>query len=150
VIRRLLFLFAGCAAFWLLTALPARMLGGGDAAVAYAGTAMLLCFVPAALALAWASWAMTQDSQQQLLVVVGGGGVRMFFVLLAGLLLTQYVPFFQERFAVFLCWLLAAYLFTLALEIALILASRSRSSSGVESKGVEAKESALDEPALKR
>jgi hypothetical protein len=135
VIRRLLILFAGCLAFWLLTALPARMLGGGDTAVAYAGTAMLLCFVPAALTLAWATWAMSQDAQQQLLLVVGGGGVRMFFVLVAGLVLTQFVPFYQEQ-AGFLFWLLAAYLFTLTMEIVLMLASRSLAADG---KGVESK-----------
>jgi hypothetical protein len=122
--RLVLFLFAGCAAFWLLTALPARMLGGGDAAVACSGTAMLLCFVPAALTLAWATWALKRDPQQQLLVVIGGGGVRMFFVLVAGLLLTQTVPFYGERSREFLFWLLAAYLFTLALEIVLMLAGR--------------------------
>lgn len=131
--RRLLYLFAGCAAFWVLTALPARWLGGGDAAVVDCGTAMLLCLVPATLTLAWASWALSQDGQQQLLVVVGGGGVRMFFVLAAGLLLTQLVPFYQERFVAFLLWLGAAYLFTLALEIGLILAGRP-ATGGVETK----------------
>jgi hypothetical protein len=135
VSRRLLLLFAGCAAFWLLAALPARHFGGGDLAVAYSGTALLLCFVPAALTLAWAAWAMRQDAQQQLLLVIGGGGVRMFFVLLAGLLLTQYVPFYREQTA-FLFWLLAAYLFTLALEVALLLAARSSAAGG---KGVESK-----------
>jgi len=129
-----LLLFAGCAAFWLLTALPARMLGGGDTAVVYAGTAMLLCFVPAALTLAWATWGLTQDSQQQLLVVVGGGGVRMFFVLLMGLLLVLSVPYFQEHPASFLLWLAVAYLFTLALEMALLLVGRS---NGTDNKGVE-------------
>ena len=133
--RRLLLLFAGSAAFWLLTALPARQLGGGDEAVAYSGTATLLCFVPAALTLAWAGWSLSQDSQQQLLLVVGGGGVRMFFVLVMGLLLTQYVPFYQERPG-FLFWLLAAYLFTLALEIVLMLAIRN---GAVDGKGVESK-----------
>jgi hypothetical protein len=121
--RRIVYLFAGCAAFWLVVALPARHLGGGDTAVAYSGTAMLLCFLPAALTLAWATWAMAQDGQQQLVLVVGGGGVRMFFVLVAGVLLSLYVPFFQERPG-FLVWLLVAYLFTLALEIALMLAGR--------------------------
>jgi hypothetical protein len=140
VIQRLLYLFAGCAAFWLLTGLPARMLGGGEATVACSGTAMLLCFVPAALTLAWAGWAIHQDAQQLLLLVVGGGGVRMFFVLLAGLLLTSYVPFYQERAGEFLFWLLAAYLFTLALEMVLILAGRSKP-RGVQAKTVAAEQS---------
>ena len=131
--RRLLYLFAGCAAFWLLTALPARWLGGGDAAVACAGSAMLLCLVPAALTLAWASWALKQDGQQQLLVVVGGAGVRMFFALTAGLVLTQVVTFFQEQAVPFLLWLGAAYLFTLALEVGLILSGRP-APSGAQSK----------------
>lgn len=134
--RRLLLLFAGCAAFWLLTALPARLLGGGDRAVVYAGTALLLCFVPAALTLAWASWGLTQDAQQQLLAVLGSGGVRMFVVLLVGVFLSQYVPYYQERSSVFLLWLAVAYLFTLALEIAVLLAGRSKAADG---QGVESK-----------
>ena len=96
---------------------------------------MLLCFVPAALTLAWASWGLTQDSQQQLLVVMGGGGVRMFFVLTVGLLLSQYVPYFEERATVFLLWVAAAYLWTLTLEIVLLLVGRS----AADSKGVESK-----------
>jgi hypothetical protein len=131
--RRLLYLFAGCAAFWVLTALPARWLGGGDAAVACSGTAVLLCLVPAALTLAWASWALKQDGQQQPLVVVGGAGVRMFFVLAAGLVLTQMVPFYQEQAGPFLLWLGAAYLFTLALEVGLILSGRP-APSGAQSE----------------
>ncbi len=112
------------------------MLGGGDTALAYAGTAMLLCFVPAALTLTWALWGLTQDSQQQLLIVIGSGGVRMFVVLVTGLLLTQYVPYFQERSTVFLLWVAVAYLFTLTLEIALLVVGRSKVA---DSKGVESK-----------
>ncbi len=138
--RSVLYLFAGCAAFWLLTTLPARMLGGGNAAVACSGTAMLLCFGPAALTLAWATWALQRDAQKQLLLVIGGGGIRMFFVLVAGLLLTQMVPFYQERPREFLFWLLAAYLFTLALEIVLMLAGRA------SPRGVQAKTVAADQP----
>lgn len=115
--------------------MAARWLGDRETAVIYSGTAMLLCFVPAALTLAWATWAMKQDSQQQLMLVVGGGGARMFFVLLAGLLLTQYVPLYREQTG-FLFWLLAAYLFTLALEIGLMLAARS---TGADGKGIESR-----------
>jgi hypothetical protein len=137
--QRLLYLFAGCGAFWLLTALPGRMLGG-DAVMATSSTALLLCFVPAALTLTWALWAMQHEPQQQLLVVIGGGGVRMFFVLSAGLLLIQLVPFYQERASAFLLWLLAAYLFTLALEIVLLVAGRG------SPKGIQAKTMAANQP----
>lgn len=138
--QRVLYLLAGCATFWLLTALPARLLGGGDAAVAASGTALLLCLVPAVLTLAWATWVPQRDPQQQLLVVVGGGGVRMFFVLSAGLLLIELVPFYHERATGFLFWLLATYLFTLALEIMLMVAGRGNP------KGIQAKTVAADQP----
>ena len=121
---RLLLLIGGAGAFWLLTALPARHLGGGDLAVAYSGTAALLCLVPAVVTLAWAGWAFRRDPQQQLTVVLGGSGVRLFGVLLVALLLTQYVPLYQQ--GGFWTWLLINYLFVLALEMALVLGGRGR------------------------
>ena len=46
---------------------------------------------------------------------------------------TQVVPFFQEQAVPFLLWLGAAYLFTLALEVGLILSGRP-APSGAQSK----------------
>jgi hypothetical protein len=125
VSRRLSLLTGGCLAFWLLTALPARHLGGGDLAVVYAGTAVLLCLAPAVATLLWAGHAARHDPQQEVLVVLGSTGVRLFGVVLAAWLLHSLVPLYQEQGGFWL-WLLAAYLFTLALEVTLLVAGRPR------------------------
>jgi hypothetical protein len=123
VIRRLLFLIGGAAAFWLLVGLPARALGGGDRALIFSGAAVLLCLPPMAGALVWASWAQSQSPQDQLVAVVGGTGVRMIFVLAGALILALAVPYFQGQVA-FWIWLLVVYAAALALDVALILAGR--------------------------
>jgi hypothetical protein len=51
---------------------------------------------------------------------LGGTGVRMFFVLAGALLLYFLVPYFQNQ-KTFWMWVLISYLFTLALEMTLIL-----------------------------
>jgi hypothetical protein len=123
VIRRLLLLIGGSAAFWLLAGLPARALGGGDQALIFSGTAVLLCLPPMAAALVWIGWAQTQSSQDQLVAVVGGTGVRMIFVLAGALIRALAVPYFQGQVA-FWIWLLVVYAAALALDVALILAGR--------------------------
>jgi hypothetical protein len=125
---RPLLLIAGGLAFWLVTGLPARHLGGGDLAVLHSGTAVLLCLVPAAATLAWASRAARRDPQQELTVILGSTGVRLFGVLIVALLLYTQVPLYQGHEG-FWFWLLASYLFTLALEMTLLLGSRSREPS---------------------
>jgi len=132
--RRVLFLVSGSLLFWLLASLPFRMLAddrdAGDAAVVYAGTAVLLCLVPTSLTLLWSSHALKQAPEQQLTAVLGGTGLRIFGVLLAGFALFQWVPYFRE-YAGFLTWLLVSYLVTLALEMTLLLAGRPNGERGV-------------------
>jgi threonine/homoserine/homoserine lactone efflux protein len=123
VIRRLLFLVGGSAAFWLLVGLPARHLGGGDSAVVFLGTALLLSLVPGVVTLLWGEWALNQSADKQLILVLGGTGVRMAFVLLAGWILFLWVPYYQRQNS-FLVWLIVGYLFTLALDVTLLLAGR--------------------------
>ena len=84
VIRRLLFLVGGCAAFWLLVGLPARHLGGGDTAVVFLGTALLCAWCPPSSRSSGVSGHCSQTPDKQLMLVLGGTGVRMAFVLLAG------------------------------------------------------------------
>jgi hypothetical protein len=120
LIRRLLLLLSGSLAFWVLVGIPARLLGG-DAALAYSGTALLLCLVPAVVTLVWAGQALKGTVDQQLLLVLGGTGVRLFTVLGAAWLLDAWVPYYR-LYAGFWLWVLVAYLFTLALEITLLLA----------------------------
>ena len=123
MIRRLMFLVGGCAAFWLLVGLPARHLGGGDPAVVFVGTGLLLCLLPAAATLVWGERALRQSPDRQLILVLGGTGVRMAFVLLAGWTLYRWVPYYHQQSG-FLIWLLVCYLFTLALDVTLLLAGR--------------------------
>jgi hypothetical protein len=128
VTRRVLILVGGVAAFWLLLALPARHLGGGDEAVLQSGLAALLCLVPATAVLLWADWAFRQNPEQQMYAVLGGGGVRMFFVLSAGLVLGEVVGWFRGQVS-FWAWLVLFYLFTLALEIGLMLKAGPKKST---------------------
>ncbi|GEM_PF-2373711 len=123
MIRRMLVLFGGCAAFWLLVGLPARHLGGGDAALVFLGTALLLCLAPALATLVWGERALRQSADKQLVMVLGGTGIRMVLVLLGGWTLYQYVPYYQQQ-PRFLIWLTVGYLFTLGLDMVLLLASR--------------------------
>jgi threonine/homoserine/homoserine lactone efflux protein len=147
VIRRLLFLLGGCAAFCLLVGLPARHLGG-DQAFAFIATALALCLAPAVVTLLWGERALRQSVDQQLVMVLGGTGVRMAFVLLAGWALYQYVPYYQRQ-SRFLIWLAVCYLFTLALDIILLLTGREDRESWIvnrESKNNDSSPSAIHEP----
>ncbi len=121
--RRVLLLIAGSLAFWLLLALPVRMLGGGDRAIIFSGTALLLCLVPAVGTLIWAAWGLKEHPEQQLTMILGGTGLRMLFVLCTGLLISKYIPYYAEQTS-FWIWLLVVYLFTLALEMGLMLTLR--------------------------
>jgi hypothetical protein len=128
VTKRVLILVGGVAALWLLLALPARHLGGGDDAVAQSGLAALLCLVPAAAVMVWADWAFRQSAEQQMYAVLGGSGVRMFFVLGAALLLTELAGWYRGQIG-FWVWIGVFYLFTLVLEIALLLKMQPQKSA---------------------
>jgi hypothetical protein len=123
VSQRLFLLAAGGVLFWAATALPVWLLGGGDLVLLHSGTAGLLCLLPALLTLAWAEWTSRKDPRQVPLVILGGTCVRLFGVLIAGFLLLQTVPLYREQDG-FLIWLLVFYLFTLALEMTLLLKAR--------------------------
>ncbi len=123
--QRVLTLIVSATAFWVLTAIPAKHLGGGNLALIYSGTAMLLCLVPGVVTLLWAGWFAGTNPQQLVLVALGSTGVRLFGVALAGLLLAQMVPLYQEQNG-FLVWLLVFYLFTLTLEMVLLLRTTRR------------------------
>src|SRR5262249_45866331 len=119
--RQLGILAGSSALFWILIAVPVRYFGGESAAV-FSGVGVLLCLIPTSLTLFWSRWALQRSPEQQLLMVLGGTGVRMFFVLIAGLALYSLVPYFQVPS--FWVWILVAYLFTLALEVGLVLTQR--------------------------
>ena len=110
-------LIAGTLAFWIVVVYPARWLGCADA-TRQSIAALLLCLVPAALTLAWGLWAAKGAPEQQMVMMLGGTMVRMGMVLASGFLLYLVVPGFHA--ASFWIWVAVFYLFTLALEIALL------------------------------
>jgi hypothetical protein len=130
VIGRLGALFGGTLAAWAVAVYPAHLLWGEpearlwhDPMLFYSLAAAVLCLIPTGLTLAWASWAVRQSGEQQLMMTLGGTGLRMAFVLLGALVLYFRVPLFHT--AGFWGWILAFYLFTLALEMTLILTAQS-------------------------
>lgn len=116
---RVLLLAACAAAFWVVLGLPARHLGGGDEALLHSGVAVGLSLMPGVLVLLWCGWAYENAPRMQGLVALGSGGLRMIFVLLAALgLYAKAEPF---RSQAFLFWVAGAYLFLLAVEVALVV-----------------------------
>jgi hypothetical protein len=124
VTRRLLLLVAGALALWVPAAFAARGLGGGDDALLFSGVAEALCLVPMALALVAVEWSRRQDPGLQVLVVLACSGLRMMLVLGVGLVLTVAAPEFRRP--AFWVWLLAVYLVTLALDVALMVGGRPK------------------------
>jgi threonine/homoserine/homoserine lactone efflux protein len=125
MMRSVVTLVLGAALFWGLVAVPARHLLGGELTYVYSGTALLMCLIPGVVTLVWAGWSARHDPQQLPLVVLGATGVRMFGVLIAAWLLVQNVPLYREEGG-FLYWLIVCYLFTLALEMYVLLSGRPR------------------------
>jgi len=126
MMRRVGILIVGSLIFWLLVAIPSRHLWG-DAAAVYSGVALLLCLIPTSLTMLWATWAFEQSPAINIVMVLGGTGVRMFVVLAGALALHSLIPYFQEQQG-FWIWVLVSYLFTLALEMALVLKGRTAAS----------------------
>lgn len=119
MIKGLLGLVGGTLAFWALVSLAARLLWPGGPTLLWSTAAALLCLVPAALTLAWARWAYEDKPEGQLLAVFGGTALRMAVVMAAGLALFYGVEGFgHQRFWLFV---VVYYLFTLALELLLVV-----------------------------
>jgi hypothetical protein len=119
VIKPLLWLVGGTVAFWGLLTYPAGLLWPHDATFEWSTAAAVICLVPTALTLAWTRWAYTGKAEQQLLAVMGGTAVRMVVVLAAGMVLFLNVETFKyQRFWIFV---IVYYLFTLAVEMVLIV-----------------------------
>ncbi len=117
--KALLWLIAGTVTFWGLLTYPARLAWPDDPTFAWSTAAALLCLVPGALTLAWTTWAYKGQAQQQLVAVLGSTMVRMAVVVAGGLVLFLSVPAFAyQRFWMFV---IVYYLFTLALEMVLIV-----------------------------
>jgi hypothetical protein len=124
VSKRLGLLLGGTALFWLVVALAASQLWG-TRMVAISAAAAGLCLLPTVATLLWGVWAQEQAPAQQLLMIMGGTGVRMFVVLGVGLLLSTLVPYFKEE-NLYPFWgcILVFYMFTLGLEVTLLIVGR--------------------------
>jgi hypothetical protein len=123
--RALFWLVAGTVVFWGLVTYPARLLAERNVwerpelTILWSAAAALMCLAPTMLTLWWTRRAHAGQPEQQLLAVMGGTLVRMAFVLAVGLLLFLGVEAFHyQRFWIFV---VVYYLFTLALEMALIV-----------------------------
>jgi hypothetical protein len=125
-VSKLLVYFFGIAlGVGVAVAIPVRHWWGNLAALEGV-VALLICAVPSGLTLLWSGWAMQGRPEQQLVAVLGGTGLRLLVVSLLGLALSQRVEWLQED-GHFWTWVLAYYLFTLALETALTLQLRPAS-----------------------
>jgi len=103
---------------WAVLALPTRLILG-ESAPFQSGVAALICLVPSCLTLVWSRWALSRSPEQQLAAVMGGTATRMFLVLAIGSIVYLLIPSFRET--AFWVWLLAFYLFTLTMEMTLLL-----------------------------
>jgi hypothetical protein len=110
----------GTLAFWALAAgLVCLVTGDGATALGYSAAAAGLCLLPSTLTLVWALCDNNHSPEERRLVILGGTGIRLFFVLGAGLALHSFLAYFHSQ--AFWLWLLVFYLFTLALEIVLVV-----------------------------
>ena len=121
--KSLSLLVGGSVIFWLITFYPALLLGG-EYEVVFEAVAGVLCLFPTAATLIWCHKALKGAAQQQLLAVLGGTAVRMVFVIGAGMVLYHLFPYFHHEG--FWIAVIIFYLFTLTLEMKLILAGRAR------------------------
>ena len=118
MIRSLGLLVGGSLAFWLLIAYPAWLLGR-EQAVVFSAVAGFLCLIPTVATLLWCLWTERATPEQRLLATLGGTGVRLVVVLGAGMALFHALPYFHYR--TFWIWVIVFYLFTLTLEVCLLL-----------------------------
>ena len=126
MIARLLTFIGATWILWLLLGLPFRFLNEdrayGDAMMIYGGVAALICLIPGSLTLWWGSRPNIQP-REQVLVMFGSTGLRIMGVFGLGILLFFTVPYLRVHRGFWL-WVLVFYLFTLALEMMLIVRSR--------------------------
>lgn len=122
MIGRLGVLLVGTLLFWLLVSYPAwRLLG--DTHLVYSAVSLALCVVPAALTLLLDRLVVSGGPEAQLGAVVAGMIMRMAVVLGGGLALSSFLSYFQEQ--AFWLWVVVFYLYTLTLEMVLIVRARS-------------------------
>jgi hypothetical protein len=103
---------------WLLIAFPAEWIWG-EGMLLQSAVAMGLCLVPGVGILLVAGRAQSQSPEWRIGITLLGALVRMGFVLGVGAILYKTMPVLGENG--FWIWLLVFYLFTLAVEVGLLL-----------------------------
>ena len=121
-------LIGGTLLVWAILYWPARWLGGAEV-MAQSLAGCLLCLAPAVLTLAWAQRAVRGKPEEQLTAMIGGILIRLVAVLSGGIALFFTVPVLHG--AAFWMWVLGFYMFTLILEIMLVLAALRRESEPI-------------------
>jgi predicted tellurium resistance membrane protein TerC len=121
-VHHLAWLLGSTLAAWAVAAYPAYRLGG-DSALVFSTVAMAVCLLPAAATFLLARLAFHRSPEQQLLLILGGSGIRMAVVLVTVLVLNFGTEYFQSP--AFAVWVLVFYLWTLTLEVTLLLQDRS-------------------------
>lgn len=124
--KKIYTLIVGTLAFGGAAALASRYFWPDVPIPLFCLVAAIMCLVPTVATLIWACRTSNRQPEQQLLLVLGGTAVRMVLVLAVGLLLYFTVPAF-ERMSFWIV-VLVFYLFTLGLEIALLLSGSVKSS----------------------
>jgi hypothetical protein len=127
MMRQLGILLGSMAVLWLLLALPARWIWG-DVVLLHSVVALSLCALPAAASLAWANVGLKHSPEMLMFQVLGATGLRMAFVLGVGLALYLGLPdHFSE---VFWVWVLVFYMFSLFVEVCLVVRAKRLSQKG--------------------
>ena len=130
--RQLGILLGSLVLLWLLAALPARWIWG-ESVFLQSIFALVLCALPAAVSLAWANAGMQRSPEMLMFQVLGGTGLRMAFVLGVGLALYLGLP--QHFSEVFWVWVLLFYMFSLFVEVSLVVRAKKTAASRASNAG---------------
>jgi hypothetical protein len=103
---------------WVVAAYPAYRLGG-ETALIYSAVAFGICLVPAVATFLLARLSFGGSREERLMLPMLGTGLRMFVVL--GVVLVLHLETEYFRPTSFAIWVLGFYLFTLALEVVLLV-----------------------------
>lgn len=104
---------------WVLCSFPAKWIWG-EGMLLQSGVALGLCLIPAAISAIAVERLQNRSAELRVGVQLLGAFVRMAFVLGMGAALYKSVADFQKTS--FWLWLIGAYLFTLTVEIAFLIA----------------------------
>jgi hypothetical protein len=95
--------------------------------LAHSAVAATLCLLAASIIFVWSHWTYIERPERRPFILLAGSGIRMGMVMSAGIILALLNPGFQE--ASFWVSVLVFYLFTLALEMVLLMAGWPRTTS---------------------